>query len=76
MAAGARDGARRAFAHLGAFRGDALVVWGDHSNLPAQVFQAQADALGAPTLVVEGSHFFPQEDTDRMAALVRDHLTF
>jgi hypothetical protein len=74
MAAGAPDGARRAFAHMGSFRGDAVVVWGDDSNLPAEAFEAQAAALGAPAVVVEGSHFFPQEDTARMAALVREHL--
>jgi pimeloyl-ACP methyl ester carboxylesterase len=73
-AAGAPGGARRAFAHLEHFRGDAVVVWGDHSNLPAEAFEAQAAALGVPGITVEGSHFFPQEDVARMAALVREHL--
>jgi pimeloyl-ACP methyl ester carboxylesterase len=75
MAAGAPEGAGRAFAHLAQFRGDAVVVWGDHSNLPAEAFEAQAKALGATALAVEGSHFFPQEDVARMAALVREHLS-
>ncbi|HEY7105571.1 MAG TPA: alpha/beta hydrolase [Acidimicrobiia bacterium] len=73
-AAAAPDGATRAFAHLGDFRGDAVVVWGDRTNLPGGAFEAQAAALGAPAVRVAGSHFFPQEDTARMAGIVREHL--
>jgi pimeloyl-ACP methyl ester carboxylesterase len=73
-AAGTPDGALRAFAHLEQFRGDAVVMWGDRSNLPVAAFEAQAAALAAPAVQVAGSHFFPQEDTGRMATLVREHL--
>ena len=36
---------------------------------PANVFAAQAEAAGAPYLELDGSHFFPQEDTARTVAL-------
>jgi pimeloyl-ACP methyl ester carboxylesterase len=73
-AAAEPDGAMRAFGHLAAFTGDIVVAYGDHSNLPIDAFVAQARAAGAPALELRGSHFFPQEDTARTAALVREHL--
>jgi pimeloyl-ACP methyl ester carboxylesterase len=73
-AAAEPDGAAHAFAHLSEFRGTVVVASGDHSNLPAEVFAAQAEAVGAPYLQLAGGHFFPQEDTVRTAALVREHL--
>ncbi|HXY92084.1 MAG TPA: alpha/beta hydrolase [Acidimicrobiia bacterium] len=73
-AAGESDGAPRAFAHLPDFSGSVVIAAGDDSNLPGDVFAAQADAAGAPYLRLRGSHFFPQEDTARTAALVREHL--
>jgi pimeloyl-ACP methyl ester carboxylesterase len=73
-AAGEPDGAPRAFAHLPEFRGAIVVAAGDHSNLPSDVFAAQAEAADAPYLRLHGSHFFPQEDTVRTAGLVREHL--
>ena len=42
---------------------------------PPNVFAAQAEAAGAPYLQLDGSHFFPQEDTARTVALVREHLS-
>ena len=68
------DGGPRAFAHLPSFSAPATVVCGDGSNLAVEMFRAQADALGVPLLTVAGSHFFLQEDSDRAAALVREHL--
>ena len=74
-AAGEPDGAPHAFGHLSRFRGDAVVAAGLDSNLPLEVFAAQAEAVGGPYLELEGSHFFPQEDTARAAALVREYLS-
>jgi pimeloyl-ACP methyl ester carboxylesterase len=73
-AAGEPDGAPHAFGHLARFSGAAVVAAGRDSNLPREVFAAQAEAVGAPYLELDGSHFFPQENTARAAALVRDHL--
>ncbi|MEX1007150.1 MAG: alpha/beta hydrolase [Acidimicrobiia bacterium] len=73
-AAAEPHGAPHAFAHLPKFRGSVVVASGDHSNLPTEVFAAQAEAVGAPYLQLDGGHFFPQENTARTAALVREHL--
>jgi pimeloyl-ACP methyl ester carboxylesterase len=73
-AAGEPDGATRAFVHLPRFRGAAVVAAGRRSNLPLPVFEAQAQAVRGPYLELDGGHFFPQEDTARAAALVREHL--
>jgi pimeloyl-ACP methyl ester carboxylesterase len=73
-AAGEPDGAPHAFGHLSRFRGDAVVAAGRDSNLPREVFAAQAEAVGGAYLEFDGSHFFPQEDTARAAALVRQYL--
>jgi hypothetical protein len=75
-AAAEPDGAPHAFAHLAKFQGSIVVASGDHSNLPVETFAAQAESARAPHLVLEGGHFFPQEDTARTAALVRQHLTW
>jgi pimeloyl-ACP methyl ester carboxylesterase len=74
-AASEPDGAPRAFDHLPNFQGSIVVAAGDDSNLPDDAFAAQAEKAGAPYLRLHGSHFFPQEDTARAAALVRDHLS-
>ena len=74
-AAAEPEGAPHAFSHLPQFRGSLVVASGDHSNLPAEVFAAQAEAAGAPALQLDGDHFFPQEDTGRTVALVREHLS-
>ena len=73
-AAAAGDGARRAFDHLADLRGRATVVAGDRTDLPADIFVAQAKELGKPLEQLDGDHFFLQSDTERAAALVRAHL--
>ena len=62
-AAAEPEGALHAFSHLPKFQGSLVVACGNHSNLPGNVFAAQAEAAGAPYLPLDGSHFFPQEDT-------------
>ena len=74
-AAAEPEGALHAFGHLADFGGSLVVASGDHSNLPGNVFAAQAEAAGAPYLELDGSHFFPQEDTARTVALIREHLS-
>jgi hypothetical protein len=73
-AAATGEGAQTAFARLPSLRGRATVVRGDRTDLPALIFDAQADALGTPVVELSGDHFFLQENTARAAALVRDHL--
>jgi pimeloyl-ACP methyl ester carboxylesterase len=68
------DGAAAAFAHLPAVHGRATVVCGNRTNLPRELFAAQADAVGAPLVAVDGGHFLLQEDTGRAADLVRKYL--
>ena len=62
---GGADGPGRAFAHLSSLSAPVTVVGAEDSNLPEAMFAAQADAAGAPLLMVQGSHFFLQEDTAR-----------
>jgi surfactin synthase thioesterase subunit len=38
------------------------------------MFDAQAARAGVELITVHGTHFFLQEDTERAAALVREHL--
>jgi pimeloyl-ACP methyl ester carboxylesterase len=68
-------GARDAWMHLGSLRAGAAVVAGTRSNLPVEWFSQQAERIGCPFVQVEGGHFFLQEDTDRAARLVTEHLT-
>ena len=75
-AAGDASGAALAFAHLPTMKVPLTVVCGTATNLPNGVFAAQAEAAGTPLLQVEGTHFFPQEDTTRTAGLVREHLSW
>lgn len=75
-ASGRADGAVRALAHLPSLTSAVTIVGGRDSNLPAEMFAAQAAAAGAPLVMVHGSHFFIQEDTGRAAQLVRDHLVW
>ena len=39
-----------------------------------RMFAAQADRAGVDLITVDGTHFFLQEDTERAASLVREHL--
>jgi pimeloyl-ACP methyl ester carboxylesterase len=73
---GLPDGAVRALAHLPAVSAPVTVVGARSSNLPPEMFAAQAEAADAPLVMVDGSHFFLQEDTARAAELVRDHLVW
>jgi pimeloyl-ACP methyl ester carboxylesterase len=67
-------GAPAAWRHLGELTAGAVLACGDHSELPGEWFAAQAEHAGAPLITLPGGHFFLQEDTDRAARLVHDHL--
>jgi pimeloyl-ACP methyl ester carboxylesterase len=67
-------GAHGAFENLAHLSASAVVLCGDHSDLPMPWFEAQAERAGAEFVVVPGGHFFLQEDTDRAEALVRRYL--
>jgi pimeloyl-ACP methyl ester carboxylesterase len=73
-AANSRESARHAFDHLVKLRGRAVAVCGDRTDLPSSILAAQAEALAAPLVTLNGDHFFLQEDTARAASLVRDYL--
>jgi len=73
-AATSDDGAGIAFNRLSSLRGRATVVRGDRTDLPALIFDAQAEVIGTPVVELSGDHFFLQENTARAAALVREHL--
>jgi len=47
---------------------------GTHSDLPVDWFRAQAARVQTPLVLVDGGHFFLQEDTARAERLVREHL--
>lgn len=68
------QGAQAAWSHLGALSGEAVVLHGDASDLPAEWFNAQAARIGRAPVVVPGGHFFLQEDSARAEALVREQL--
>jgi surfactin synthase thioesterase subunit len=40
------------------------------------MFAAQAERAGVDLVTVSGTHFFVQEDSERAAALVREHLAW
>ena len=67
-------GAPAAWAHLSDLTADAVLACGAQSELPAEWFTAQAEHARAPLVQLTGGHFFLQEDTERAARLVRDHL--
>jgi hypothetical protein len=66
-------GSRPAWDHLPQLRGRAVIASGTDTSLPP-LFDLQAEVSGCPHVVVGGSHFFPQEQLDATAALVRAHL--
>jgi len=68
------DGALTAWRHLDALSAPTTVVAGVHSDLPLDWFRAQAERATAPLVIVDGGHFFLQEDTARAERLVREHL--
>jgi pimeloyl-ACP methyl ester carboxylesterase len=63
-----------AWRHLADLSCAATVLYGEGSNLPGPWFEAQAERVGRPGVVVAGGHLFLQEDTARAEALVREHL--
>jgi pimeloyl-ACP methyl ester carboxylesterase len=67
-------GAPAAWRHLDRLTADPVLACGDASELPAAWFAAQAEHADAPLVTVSGGHFFLQENTERAARLVRDHL--
>jgi pimeloyl-ACP methyl ester carboxylesterase len=67
-------GSLPAWDHLPQLRGRAVVASGTETDLPASIFAAQAELVGGRHVVVSGTHFFPQEDSARMAELVTAHL--
>jgi pimeloyl-ACP methyl ester carboxylesterase len=74
---GARpDGAPAAFEHLGSLRASVTVLCAEGTHLPHELFEAQATRAGVQLVTVPGTHFFLQQDSDRAAALVREHLAW
>jgi len=67
-------GAPAAWAHLGELTAEPVLACGEHSELPAEWFVAQAEHARAPLVKLDGGHFFLQEDTARAARLLREHL--
>ncbi len=51
-----------------------VVFAGTRSDLPREWFAAQAERADVPFVLVDGGHFFVQEDTARAERLVREHL--
>jgi len=75
-AASAADGAKLAFAHLSEMKIPVTVVSSSHTNLPEAIFVQQALRTGGDHHQLPGTHFFVQEDTERAADLVREHLSW
>ncbi len=69
------DGAPASFDHLASLHAGVTIVCADGTDLPDGMFAAQAERAGVPLVTVQGTHFFVQEDTERAAALVREHLS-
>jgi pimeloyl-ACP methyl ester carboxylesterase len=70
------DGAPASFEHLASLAAPVTIVCADGTDLPAGMFEAQAARAGVELLTVHGTHFFVQEDSERAAALVREHLAW
>jgi hypothetical protein len=73
-AASDADGATLAFEHLRGVGFPVTVVASSGTDLQPSWFVAQAEVSGGTYREVPGTHFFVQEDTERAAALVREHL--
>ena len=73
-AAAGADGAKLAYAHLPAMTVPVTIVSGTRTNLPEEIFVEQAMRTGGDHHLLDGTHFFVQEDTARAVALVRSHL--
>jgi pimeloyl-ACP methyl ester carboxylesterase len=68
------DGAPAAFEHLASLTAGVTIVSADGTDLPDGMFVVQAAQAGVELQTVHGTHFFVQEDSERAAALVREHL--
>ena len=68
-----RRGTLPAWEHLPHLTGRAVIVSGEDTAL-GPLFELQAEASGCPHVTVRGSHFFPQEDPDETAKVIREHL--
>jgi hypothetical protein len=60
--------------HLAAMASRTRVIAGRRSNLPTEIFDAQAAQVGSEVVWVDGGHLFLQEDPARAAALITTHL--
>jgi pimeloyl-ACP methyl ester carboxylesterase len=67
-------GAPLAWDHLASLSAPAVVLAGATSWLPREWFEEQARRAGAPFHLVDGGHFFLQEDTERGVALIERFL--
>ena len=65
----------RAFELLGEIECPRAVLAGHETDLEMARFRTQAAQAGVELRVLEGGHFFLQEDTDRAEALVREILS-
>ncbi len=73
--ASAREGgAPLAWEHLSSLSAPAVVLAGASSWLPNEWFEDQARRAGAPFHLVDGGHFFLQENTARAVDLVERSL--
>jgi pimeloyl-ACP methyl ester carboxylesterase len=70
------DGAPASFDHLASLTAEVAIVCADGTDLPDGMFAAQAERAGVDLVTVSGTHFFVQEDSQRAAALVREHLAW
>jgi hypothetical protein len=64
-AASDADGAKLAYAHLPAMRAPVTVASSTRTNLPEEIFVEQALRTGGAHHLLDGTHFFVQEDTAR-----------
>jgi surfactin synthase thioesterase subunit len=52
----------------------AVVLAGADSFLPTEYFRLQAQAIGGQLHIEPGGHFFPQQDAQKAAEIMRRHL--
>ena len=68
------NGPTYSFGRLAEVRCPSSVLYGSHTDLSPEWFDAQAGTLGVEARVVDGGHFFLFEDLDRADRLVRRAL--
>ena len=69
------EGAPAAWDHLSELASPATIISGSRSFLPEEWFTQQAVRANSRHEVVDGGHFFIQEDASRAAQLFRRHLS-